>query len=273
MWLEAKPFVIQPACSDISLAVLFQSAASARLGAVAPATSVGVSGVVHMRSACEEQALDARRLADDFGAAVEDRVDVRPLGGTFGLRHHGTLMLEECSRRDISDTCRDRDPVSRAHVVLERGCPKRRCVLQIASASPPKRGEATFEGELRGETQRWIPFSLPDTDAPEKRGCVYTDRGGRNPMNPIDPHGTWPRCASCGATQVTPPTRFDLSSPVNAAVTFRPRAGKSLFGLAVMESFGVDRARICLACGHVMLALSPGKLAELRGKIGGLDPL
>jgi hypothetical protein len=92
-------------------------------------------------------------------------------------------------------------------------------------------------------------------------------------MNPVDPHRPSPRCASCGATQVTPATSFDLSSPVNATVTFRPRAGKSLFGLAVMESFRVDRARVCLACGHVMLALSPVKLAELRAKIGGLDPL
>jgi hypothetical protein len=92
-------------------------------------------------------------------------------------------------------------------------------------------------------------------------------------MNPTDPHGQWTRCASCGATQVTPPTLFDLSNPVSATVTFRPRAGKSLFGLAVMETFRVDRARVCLACGHVMLALSPAKLAELRAKMGGLDPL
>ncbi len=42
--------MIQRACSDISFAALFQSAASARLGASVPATSVSVPGVVHMRS-------------------------------------------------------------------------------------------------------------------------------------------------------------------------------------------------------------------------------
>jgi hypothetical protein len=88
----------------------------------------------------------------------------------------------------------------------------------------------------------------------------------------VEPSPT-PRCSSCGATELTAPTRFDLSSPVTASVIFRPRTPNPGFlGIQVMHSELVDRARVCLACGHVMLGLSPASLAELRAKIGNLDP-
>jgi hypothetical protein len=56
-------------------------------------------------------------------------------------------------------------------------------------------------------------------------------------------------------------------------VAFRPRQpGHGFLGITVAETFRVDRARICLVCGYVMLALTPASLAELRWKIGNLQP-
>jgi hypothetical protein len=82
------------------------------------------------------------------------------------------------------------------------------------------------------------------------------------------------RCTACGSGDVMPPTLFDLSGSTVATMTFRPRDAKPGFlGVTVLESLRVDRARVCLACGHVMLALRPETLAQLRAKAAMLDPV
>ncbi len=76
-------------------------------------------------------------------------------------------------------------------------------------------------------------------------------------------------CTACGSPQVTPETKFDPTEGF-ARVHFeiaKPKAG--LFA-ATHESFTVDRARACLACGHVMYFLSPRTRHELERRMAEL---
>lgn len=82
-----------------------------------------------------------------------------------------------------------------------------------------------------------------------------------------------PTCLACASPHVTPETHFDPSEG-DANVIFETPVRPSGFfgGLEIpREHFKVNRARICLACGHVMFFLSPrirrqieSRMAELR---------
>ncbi len=81
-----------------------------------------------------------------------------------------------------------------------------------------------------------------------------------------------PRCVSCGATQITPPTLFKNTEGL-PCVYFLERGKKAGWSIDTnSKSFSVNRARVCLACGHVMLALSPHELEDLRAKAAELEP-
>ena len=73
-----------------------------------------------------------------------------------------------------------------------------------------------------------------------------------------------PRCTACGNSQLTPETKFDTSEGF-ANLFFHYRdATPGFFGGVESRIFALDRARVCLDCGHVMLSLSARKLAALR---------
>jgi hypothetical protein len=79
-----------------------------------------------------------------------------------------------------------------------------------------------------------------------------------------------PTCLACASTQVTPETKFDPTEGF-ARIHFdvaRPK-GRRLFA-ATQESFTVDRARVCLACGYVMYSLSPRTRQELERRMAEL---
>ncbi|HTQ47077.1 MAG TPA: hypothetical protein VMI75_30185, partial [Polyangiaceae bacterium] len=66
-----------------------------------------------------------------------------------------------------------------------------------------------------------------------------------------------PRCPMCGATSLTPPTRFtDSDSHTNQVVFLLPHAPRTLFGGLQTATFSVTRARVCLECGVVIPLLS-----------------
>jgi hypothetical protein len=62
---------------------------------------------------------------------------------------------------------------------------------------------------------------------------------------------------------VTPPTLFSPDEG-SARVQWKERSSGNLFSAVV------HRARVCLVCGHVALALDGHQLAKVRAAIGGL---
>jgi hypothetical protein len=76
----------------------------------------------------------------------------------------------------------------------------------------------------------------------------------------------------CGATALTPPT---LLQPTEGHLNLHfqaPGAQPGFLGMMSSETFAVDRASVCLECGHVILGLSPERLQELRAKGVALHP-
>jgi hypothetical protein len=76
---------------------------------------------------------------------------------------------------------------------------------------------------------------------------------------------------ACGNSNLTPETKFDPSEG-NAYIHFRdPTADPTrTFFDDDQPKFAVNRARVCLDCGHVMLSLGRERLAQLRAVIGRL---
>jgi len=82
-----------------------------------------------------------------------------------------------------------------------------------------------------------------------------------------------PRCASCGGTSLTPATKFDPSDGF-AYVWFRDRrVTPTVLGGDGTQHLAIDRARVCLDCGHVMLGFSDSRLAELRAVSAAFEPV
>ena len=80
------------------------------------------------------------------------------------------------------------------------------------------------------------------------------------------------QCAACQSTELTPLTRFDPSEGF-ARVHFLRKSPGSGFFASPYEHITVDRARVCLACGHVMHFLGAKRRRELAEKIAGLSPV
>ncbi len=72
-----------------------------------------------------------------------------------------------------------------------------------------------------------------------------------------------PRCPLCTSTSLTPPTMF-VTMQSFPKVRFHDAAGKGGFFGNDRPDFEASRARVCLACGHVMLALGAKALEHLR---------
>jgi len=88
-----------------------------------------------------------------------------------------------------------------------------------------------------------------------------------------DPGATPPRCPLCGGTSLTPETKLDPSEGY-LNVHYEVAGGEpGLLGSAPVERFAVDRARICLDCGHVVTGMSARTLAMLRARLGQLAPV
>ena len=67
-----------------------------------------------------------------------------------------------------------------------------------------------------------------------------------------------PRCPCCHSLELSELTKFDPSEGF-----FAERAAR----------YTLDRARICLSCGHAMLFVSEKQRADLAGRIGQLAPV
>jgi hypothetical protein len=78
-----------------------------------------------------------------------------------------------------------------------------------------------------------------------------------------------PRCLACGNTNLTPETKFDPSEGNAYIHFFDPTAEPGFFDHSD-ATFAVNRARVCLDCGYVMLSLGRERLAQLRAAIGRL---
>lgn len=86
------------------------------------------------------------------------------------------------------------------------------------------------------------------------------------------PEAPPPRCPSCGSASLSPETRLDPSEGY-LRVHFHVAGGPPGLLGGPTESFVVDRARVCLGCGHVMTGLSARTLAQLRARLGQLAPM
>jgi hypothetical protein len=83
---------------------------------------------------------------------------------------------------------------------------------------------------------------------------------------------TTPRCTACGAVEVTPATFFDNTEGYPRIHFHILGAQPNFLGSKPTETVDVNRARVCLACGHVMLGVSPDQLTALRQKAHALEP-
>jgi len=87
---------------------------------------------------------------------------------------------------------------------------------------------------------------------------------------------TTPRCVACGGQSLTPETKFDPSEGW-AYVHFAEHGTRSpLFGggdrpTLTPVRFAIDRARVCLDCGHVKLSMSSKTVAKLRADLANLQ--
>jgi hypothetical protein len=82
-----------------------------------------------------------------------------------------------------------------------------------------------------------------------------------------------PRCSSCSGASLTPLTKFDTSDGF-ANLYFRDQSVMpSVFGGDGSRTLSIDRARVCLDCGQVMLAFSEKRLTELRNAMGTFGPV
>lgn len=81
-----------------------------------------------------------------------------------------------------------------------------------------------------------------------------------------------PRCSACGNANLTPATKFDTSEGF-PNVYFEKAEPETGFFASNTETFAVDRARVCLDCGHVMFSFSSDKLATLRAHLPRLKPM
>ena len=87
-----------------------------------------------------------------------------------------------------------------------------------------------------------------------------------------DPDRT-PRCQACGGTSLTEETLFSTLEG-DARVYFEVVTGKEgFFSGKPRAEFHADRARVCLECGHVMIALGARQLENLRQQLHGLAAL
>lgn len=82
-----------------------------------------------------------------------------------------------------------------------------------------------------------------------------------------------PLCASCGGGSLTPATKFDTSEGYPNVYFRNTKVQPSFFGGSDRQWYPVDRARICLDCGHVMLFFSAERLGMLRAETGSLKPV
>ncbi len=80
------------------------------------------------------------------------------------------------------------------------------------------------------------------------------------------------RCPACGATSLSPQTKLDPSEGYLNVHFHVAGAPPGLLGVPPTERFVVDRARICLDCGHAVMGLSARALAQLRGRLAHLAP-
>jgi hypothetical protein len=78
-----------------------------------------------------------------------------------------------------------------------------------------------------------------------------------------------PRCLACGNEHLTEPTAFDVTGEGSPVVIFDNPT--TLFGL-FNARYRVNRARVCLDCGHVMLAIAGEELENLRAASQSLKP-
>ncbi|MFO0682971.1 MAG: hypothetical protein U0234_13025 [Sandaracinus sp.] len=80
------------------------------------------------------------------------------------------------------------------------------------------------------------------------------------------------RCPCCQSEELGPLTKFDPSEG-NAHLHFARKDPTGGIFRASSETFAVDRARVCLACGHVMFFFSEGRLRQLKGRLPELEPM
>lgn len=81
-----------------------------------------------------------------------------------------------------------------------------------------------------------------------------------------------PRCACCQSPELTDVTRFDPSEGFSN-VWFGKKDASGGWLAATQESFPIGRARVCLACGHVMWSLATKDLERLRQRLPQLAAL
>jgi hypothetical protein len=83
-----------------------------------------------------------------------------------------------------------------------------------------------------------------------------------------------PRCPMCNESTLTPPTLIQHSAEGTPQVHFKLKGGQpNFFGVTPGETFAVQRASVCLTCGHVALGLTAGTLQRLKDRLGALDPM
>lgn len=78
-----------------------------------------------------------------------------------------------------------------------------------------------------------------------------------------------PRCACCHSEQLTDITKFDPSEGYARVHFDNKRPADGVFASRRVQ-YTVDRARICIACGHVMHFVSARQRAELAKRLDEL---
>ncbi len=74
-----------------------------------------------------------------------------------------------------------------------------------------------------------------------------------------------PRCTACGGSACTPPTKFDPTKGWSR-VYFRTADPRQSYSVTI------NRARICMECGHVMFGVDSKQLGDLGRAMPMLVP-
>ncbi len=81
-----------------------------------------------------------------------------------------------------------------------------------------------------------------------------------------------PRCPCCHSLELSELTKFDPSEGFSRVHFALKEPGEGFFAERAAR-YTLDRARICLSCGHAMLFVSEKQRADLAGRIGQLAPV
>jgi hypothetical protein len=186
-------------------------------------------------------------------------------------------------------------PPSESESVIERGDPAIDAGTASAPGSPP--GDASVRPADASRSDARAESSTTDATAPDAGSdatptCRFTSQrycNGQCIDVQLDPLN----CGACGHGCMGQPCVQGACTPVTLSTQFTPLGGLAQDASTIYfvggdgalrsnvnpglftddrQTFAIDRARVCLDCGHVMLFFGGPRLDQLRREIASLAP-